>query len=441
MAVGRAKIAATVKIRAESTKQLFQKLGQRSFPSAYLDEVASFPADVAEEVLTQLPPLQAPLSDPLSQEAQLRQLKRYGLLLEHVHQVAEFLESSDVLAIPASISLYLQDVVAGLIPNGRLVLRADNDFNYSFEPLADVINDALSTSGLIARLPKPLALLKFPSAAKEDALLHAILAHEIGHFLDQSNDLSSAVLAEAGADQYQEIEDAIITQLKFDQSKTGDRVLLRRAMGVFYSWIAELLSDLVGVHLLGPAFALAMIEFQGFEEDPSEGSLTHPPTDIRQYLIQEELRALGWFDNVLTPGQLWAEMGPYAARKVVDTWTFEKKLAELMADKISAYLPACQLVVRNLFSGKSFKPTQFQTDDTPMRSLLENYIPPAESPRADGTASPFSAESIINGCWLFWSEDTPGWAATKDNPYESRLLLGRLLLKALEVSRIRIRLT
>ena len=250
MAAGFAEIAATVRIRGEATKELFQALARRSFPHAYLDDVAAFPILLADEVLAQLPGLEAAAPDQAAQEAQVRQLKRYGFLLEHVHKVAEFLESSDVLAIPASISLYLDDALARLLTNGRLVLRADNDFNYSFDPLAGAINEALDSSGFTARLPEPLALFRFPSAAKDDALLHAILAHEVGHFVDVYQGLYAQVRA-AGAQQYQEMQDNVVAGLSLNVSSTGDRLILNRAMMVFSDWIGELLSDLVGVHLLG----------------------------------------------------------------------------------------------------------------------------------------------------------------------------------------------
>ncbi len=439
MAVGFAEIAATVRIRGEATKELFQALAQRSFPHEYLDDVAAFPTRLADEVLAQLPGLEAAAPDQAAQEAQVRQLKRYGFLLEHVHKVAEFLESSDVLAIPASISLYLDDALARLQANGRLVLRADNDFNYSFDPLAGAINEALDSSGFTQRLPEPLALFRFPSAAKDDALLHTILAHEVGHFVDVYQGLYAQVRVAAGAPQYQEMQDNVVAGLPLDVSSTSDRLILNRAMKVFSDWIGELLSDLVGVHLLGPAFAFALLEFQGLEEDPSEGSLTHPPSVMRHHLIQEELRSLDWLDSVLKPRHLWEDAAAYNPRPIVSGWPLEKKLVELIADKIAGFFGACQQVVRNLFAGRSFTAAQFQADEPQMRPLLEHYIPPAESVRPDGAATPFSPESVMNACWLFWAEDTPGWQ-NGDSPYQKRLLLGRLMLKGLEVSRIRSRL-
>lgn len=163
MAASLTELAATVRIRAHSTRELFHTLGQRSFPMVYLDEVAAFPRHLVHEILAELPALETPAADDVTQATKYRQLKRYGLLLEHVHQVSEFLESSDVLSTPQSVSQYLHEVVASLLNDGRLVLRADTDFNYSFEPLARTINEAVDATGLAARLPEPLALFKFPS--------------------------------------------------------------------------------------------------------------------------------------------------------------------------------------------------------------------------------------------------------------------------------------
>lgn len=232
-----------------------------------------------------------------------------------------------------------------------------------------------------------------------------------------------------------------MTGLNLNTSITGDRVVLNRALRVVYNWISELLSDLVGVHLLGPAFALAMLEFQSFEEDWTEGSLTHPPTVMRFSLIQDELRDLGWLDAVLGPRHLWAEVQPHSPKALVAGWPLDKRLIELVAAKIPTYFATCQEVVRNVFSARAFGPANFNADDAELRSLLECYLPPAERVRPDGTATPFPPESIINSCWLFWAEGTPGWSDHQDDRYESRALLGRLLFKALELSRIRSRMS
>src|SRR2546427_5416582 len=96
-------LALGVGIRDDSIKALFASLSQRQFPQAYLFDVASFPIKVADHVTAQLPSLTIGASSP----AKERQIRRYGMLLEQIHLVAEFLEAADVLAIPAQISTYL----------------------------------------------------------------------------------------------------------------------------------------------------------------------------------------------------------------------------------------------------------------------------------------------------------------------------------------------
>ncbi len=357
-------LASVVGIRADSIKDLFASLSQRQFPQAYLFDVASFPIKVADHVTAQLPSLTIGASSP----AKERQIRRYGMLLEQIHLVAEFLEAADVLAIPAQISTYLDETIKRLLPDANLVLRADTEFNYSFEPLASAINEAIPP-GVPAALPGPLGLFRLPYASKDDALLHVILAHEAGHLFDEYEKLIRSILGQASS-----VVDSARTQIAsgvpLDLTLTGDVAQLNRAMTTLYSWLGELVSDLVGVHLLGPAFALASLEFNGFDDDPAQGSPTHPPTLIRLKLIEDELGYLGWMDEVLLKRGLWKPVPAFTPKAIGTHWPLDAKIVELVAANIIPFLSTCAAVVRAFFNDRSFKPEPYLLAEEHLLSCL-----------------------------------------------------------------------
>jgi hypothetical protein len=404
-----------------------------------LENLARVPVQLAEEVLQQLPGLLSVSTDASVDAAKERQLKRYCLLLEEIQLLAEFLESSDVLAIPAEFASYLESTSQDLIPNSLLCLRADNDFNYSFEPLANSLNGAIAGTGLGPRLPEPLALFRFPSVAKDDALLHAILAHEVGHYFDEHANVYGQVLANAGLALFQQTRSEVAAGLGLDLALTTDSFVADRAMSVFDSWLREIICDIVGVRLLGPAFAFAALEITGIKEEQSLGSPTHPPAAMRLNVVQQELESVGWLDTLLRPRSLWEDCPPYIARAIDPSWPLDIKAYELIAQRIIQFVPSCQAVIRAIPTLPATDPNRYLTDEPEMRGLITGLVPPGERVSGDGTTSVFSPYEIINACWMFWAEGTPGWDTS--SPFENRLTLGRLMLKALEIEMLRRRLT
>jgi hypothetical protein len=433
MAPSPPQLGEVVRIRATYTQEFFEGLGQRSFPQPYLAEVAALPVELAKLVLEQATIAPPAGEDATARHARERQLKRYGFLLEHVHRVAEFLESSEVLAIPASIAVFLSETVQRLIPDGKLVLRADTEFNYSFDPLAESINEPLEASGLGVSLPTPLGLFKFPAACRDDSLLHAILAHEVGHFLDQFHGLSQAVFDRAGDAVLRTVESELHSALNSNDAQVD------AALQLLFEWVGELVSDLSGVHLLGPAFALAMREFFEFENDPTQGE-SHPPTLMRLDLIHMELQHLKWIEQVMEPRGIWPDVPALAPPVILTGSSSEERIIEAVHQQVMKYLDACREIVRELFHGQSFSGSAFTPVESALADLLTNHLPPAESVRSDGSSIGYSPECIINACWIFWATGADGWKAAGYSDYDKRALLGRLMLKALEITRIRTRL-
>ena len=438
MALDRAHLANILQVRSGCTEDFFGTFAQQDFPHDYLKELTLVPGKLAEEIRSAIPDLLLNGPDASIDAARERQLKRYVLLLQEIQLVAEFLESSDVLAIPAAIAVYLEGASRLVLPDASLCLRADNDFNYSFEPLATTINQVITAGGLISRLPEPLALFRFPAVARDDVLLHAILAHELGHFVDEYADLYGQVLNVAGLPLFQMTKTRIASGLGLDLSATSDSLLATRILAIFDNWLRELISDLVGVRLLGPAFALAAVELSDVNEEPGQGSTTHPPSSMRLHLIQSELDSLGWLKAVLEPRLLWETRSPHVGMPIDPAWPFEVRAFELIAQEVQLYIPACQQVIRNPPGIPQTSSVEYLSDEPEMRELLTGTIPPGEKLNADRSVTAYAPDEIINACWLFWAEGTPNWSTM--TPYENRLVLGRLMLKALEISNLRSRL-
>ena len=140
--------------------------------------------------------------------------------------------------------------------------------------------------------------------------------------------------------------------------------------------------------------------------------------------------------NFLTSRGLWPATPAFVPNAIDPTWPLDRRLFELLAPKAPGFISECQAVVRVVFLGKEFLPADLTATETEQAFFIDSLIPPGEHVGIDGSAAPFSPESIINSCWLFWAGGAASWVGL-GGPERKRDLLSRLMFKALESSRIR----
>lgn len=312
-----------------------------------------------------------------------------------------------------------------------------------------------------------LHFLYFPQAERKNVLLHAILAHELGHiltqeaisaefgriWLEEEGRVESAFRAEAcmttGA-QEEDIEStASIQSTVASQTEHAKRVA-RRAF-------EELAADYVAVHLLGPAAFAALAEFAARKDLDAKplASEDYPPWRFRLRWMAAQLKpdldmlASSGTTNedadsqpvtLLQPFLLWLRQTIEVAETEADTRILNRepvtreafvivekrrasilsKAQELMPEpyhspyRLSERLPAIHDLVLKMRSG----------------------IPPNEAGTWPNT-SPADIRDILSAGWAYKylqiAED-PAWATS-----ENLSAMFRLMLKGIEASHVHAR--
>lgn len=257
----------------------------------------------------------------------------------------------------------------------------------------------------------------FPRSLKEHVLLHAVLAHEIGHAAlsiprhkieNAKNSISDGILSKrASALKW-------IQQFRPDVRKVDQDQL--------DSWKTEFFCDLLGLLLMGPSFAGALKALLSAKDPRGTGTQielgTHPPFIPRLSVIFQAVRILGWEKEKVGVTQkvkeahraLWTQLK--ANQQVSSRKTPSSPFTDQqMLQGINGIRNAIGTVV--LFDSVSQKPLENLLDN------LSQFVPPVGSHvRKNGDVDLESVDFrlIIYAGWLFWA--LKGQQKPKSKPIE-----------------------
>lgn len=223
----------------------------------------------------------------------LRDLKT---LIQDLSKDLEYIESSKMSKVPAGLSAPLQKISQNIESNVEILLLQQWVYNYSIntknkiqryreitEMLSPYVSNELSNK-IESFLQNPVYSIYFPSLEKNNILLYSVLGHEIGHLVADKN--------------YEKFKEKF-----FDTNNTGNELFslyknyskdLTRPKFLRYIEIItkrlydELLSDVVGAIIFGPAMLFSMYEFsQQFDLDniPSGRNRFYPSWRARLRII------------------------------------------------------------------------------------------------------------------------------------------------------------
>ena len=143
-----------------------------------------------------------------------------------------------------------------------------------------------------------------PRTMRHHVLIHAVIAHEVGHAF-HTVPAQQKLIEEAMADLTANsvlADSAKLATLPIHGDPDLQSVLENKdAYGeLTRNWTREIIADLFGLTLMGPAFLGALRSlFGGLNPDASEYDAEHPPDNWRFEALQRAYARLGW--NVLQP--------------------------------------------------------------------------------------------------------------------------------------------
>jgi len=357
-------------------------------------------------------------------EGTRRTAARYGQVASVLHDCLQFVQGSDEDQAPSSLVEPLETLARVYMPNCQLLVRSSFQGGLAaywtefFVPSLRTLLEGLPGGGPLAKRLDQFVSLVFPSAQRENLLMHAILGHELGHAFSYNLKITeqlSVPIPQEVNEQLSKLEDR-------------DREAFRQ---IVLDWLEELVGDAWGLHIMGPAFYFA--SSAALSQTPP--STTHPAGRFRLQSLRQHLEWRGY----LGAGEDAAKwLRGYVAAEAAAAG-MAVPLFQLAEAALGAFTRSIFDAVRVLQPENAFTPAKFgQVAEGPVNRLC-NLVPPDQT---DG--GPTRMPDVLNAGWLVWLRrweqfcQALGVGSDPDRRFDALAKLNSLLLKALEYSAIRI---
>jgi len=288
--------------------------------------------------------------------------------------------------------------------------------------------------------------VNIPAVESGQILIHAVLAHELGHALYDKEEVAKGLLPKIklSEDLVKNLAKAMYeNQLK--QGNPTPELRLRKQVtqeiaGRVNGWVKELCSDAIGIRLFGPALFFAAGHLLTSFIHMDKTTETHPPPRLRVRLMIRMLKQLysveKWRAELQSFSRDWDEVsgGQISGGNAYDQVALETindAALDLIAEAGSLATPAA----------KRYTTEKFDNDVGKLAPFFLNHIPPGEiGPYGRGVAVELA--SIINAGWHVYLCDFETFRKSLhpkdgDTRFTAATKLHELVLKALEISEMK----
>jgi hypothetical protein len=325
-------------------------------------------------------------------------------------------------------------------------------YHYGFYGKHEFVQTALSKLGHFTKsdyyineakaLPPWSFFLVYPIVERESALNQVVVIHEVAHVISELRDIHTKVLP-TSLDLDKEAFDAYVKEVSEKQADIPANVIesrcFARCSSMLESWTKEIVSDVIAIHSVGPAYLFSFLEFfaNAGMEDLHDGE--HPAPSYRCEILLEELKFMDYLsdnDGVLTPlreqlGAVTPEVSE-ACKVAVGRYKSESLVAH---KTLEAYRTDILDKLRRLTKGYTFSAERYAKEVPPLVDQLGQAVAPG--PRYTRTSPPsaLSVPAILNAGWHLYKLDFHSFRSLFVNSIEAPDILvnlNRLLLKSLE---------
>jgi hypothetical protein len=217
------------------------------------------------------------------------------------------------------------------------------------------------------------------------------------------------------------------------------------ALRLSTSWIEELVSDMIAIHLVGPAYFYAFTELIS-PERLSVGVRDHPPSEWRIKLLGDELEYCGYTKVDAQLAQYvkkWSDYGSDTSNISSRTQPIERALENIARDAVQKVVLNIKENVRQAVKNNEYSLELYVKELPPILSMLKNAVPPIEiMDNKSSSSSSLDMVSILNGGWktkLYGMEALYPLlgAESETEKFEAKHKLNHWILHALEIREIK----
>lgn len=394
----------------------------------------------------------------LTEEFLSDRIDHYAGYIRWIAHLVGQIDNADVGSVPAELASTLRRQIKKHFPKGELIIVSTPDLNYSIYDIREDLDRTFQ--GLDSKLPddfpSEIFRISIPAVEYDQALLHCMLAHEIGHPLYRKNKLRGKILPISIDDSSL---DDVYKAFKKEQENTQDRVqteipftevqfkaLVSRVVHEIMSqWIGEIAADLYGLMIFGPAYILSFFYFSSAIERIDNASFSHPPPRLRcrnlLSFMKERMKDKYKLEYLKKFTRTAIDMLDVVSNKRAQNLGIVFEVAVNSIQKEEILQRICDGVQNSLSKKEKYLPEQYKEEVDELVDLINAMVVPVET-RQCNEYRLASLPGILNAGWECFLEGLTEYKEhlppdKKANSFQVALQFNRFLMKSIELNDVK----
>src|SRR3990167_4120681 len=400
-------------------------------------------------------------------KASLFQLQSVDFRICELGTHVRYVDGATTCSLPICIIKPIEKYIQSLMPEKTIMLRVQWKHNYSVitTDICELYNNILyeykdnveehSLEKVFEDFNKPFHIISFPSLERKNILLHCLFSHEIGHLIsdkyftgerrnkfvnkirEKINNIVQSMFSTVSG------QKSLFAQAKITQEMERAEIAWKRGL-------EEILSDIIGVLLFGPAMLFSTLEMAIQDNMDNKPDLTnnfYPPWRLRLRemlkVIQDSSQEFFPFPKGIFPGETTDIInGRFEAiKKITQDESDREKIQDdpilkVAYKEVDEDIIEAQKYFQEQLKDLIVKPSVLYKRLSHLVDRINNGIPPNAYENSINDRDPATIVEIINTAWfhkISWEDDIfDKKGFFNDKICKKRDIMNRLTLKAIE---------
>ncbi len=443
------------------------ELQSKDYPSNTPEKLIDILIKLNDEIIKNLDSIEIEFSkNPRKPDEVFKDIIRYGQLLSVFHEMIEYVEKSSRENISPSPVYLIEEITKEFDKRFRFMLLPMYEYNYGYNelitPLKGLFGNVIKDPRKIFdTFGEKLAIFKIPTGEGDNILLHCMLGHEVGHYVNEIKNISDNLMKKIEFDKREidkivsdmvkaelHIEAAEVRKLSDFVTKETIKVkVTKNITDMTQNWLIEILSDSIAFRIFGLAYFFPLIDISLKLEHLDWYTKNHPPPRLRIQFLLNEIEELGYIKEFSEKKNQFFELiiNQINNVKLLLDSISEYKLPSDKAEAnraIKEVMPDMKEELKNISEIRIYTPNHFISEVPILIESLKFFIPPNEiidQKKKETKAADLI--SILNAGWaykLLYIEDFYKILNCKsiEDKLNAEFKLNQMICKALELSTI-----
>jgi hypothetical protein len=380
-------------------------------------------------------------------------IRAVALSVNILHAFLRYVDATRLSRNPTGMIKPWELLIKKFCGNLNIIIRPQWKHNYSYYNIITILNSVNDIIGdkrteeELEKIGPYFPILSFAGLERDNVLLHIILAHEIGHLIDEIKKFSAIdnhrdqiieiLQTEPIAKKLEEFYNLSINLMKALQDVTtgvaydlfieheAKSQAQKELVNKILKWLGEITADFIAVRIIGPSFIFALYQTQLAQVSKMGPAGDYPPPQIRIENCIKYWESFGKDNEFFRSDKTEKTEEETDHRKItkcikdyLKTIKEHEKEAPRQLTTVDKLKTQRYNLLNDILKVIVEKPLHlieksiedellaFELDNTifGLMELLKNRISPVVAEDRAGEVAPFKCDiaSILNAGWIFW---------------------------------------